>query len=132
MAQQARVYIEWLLSLQNVLPCGYCRVNFVANLQTALSTVRSGVDVTVHGWGDQLLRFVLRGEEEPFARVCHALHNAVSDMLQKKRATNDRLRDFKHAQQMYAACRVGRAEQKMWILVCPRVSARKPLTISPR
>ena len=65
-AEQKKQYKEFVLSLQNVLPCGACRKNLVKNLQD--------VPLTPYALSNR----------KNFSRWMYRLHERVNEMLGKK------------------------------------------------
>lgn len=69
-------YHEYLMSLQYVLPCGACRINFPKNLKAA-------------GYNRDKLK-----NRDQFSRFIYNLHNVVNQMLGKpKYLTYEQIRD---------------------------------------
>ena len=58
-------YKEWLFSWQYVLPCIYCRQNFLKNIEKT-------------GYNDKVMN-----NRETFSRFIYNLHNCINDMLGK-------------------------------------------------
>lgn len=83
--QQKGQYKSWLLATGNVLPCRYCRDNFVKNIETTLDGRSLG---SVFESRDSLSRF------------CHALHEQINKMLKK-----DCERTFEEVRDMYEGFR---------------------------
>lgn len=80
---QRRRYCRFLLTLGTVLPCRYCRENFMTNLKTA-----------------KFSSSVLR-DRHSFSRFIYDLHNCVSDALGKD-APRPTFDDVRHK---YELCR---------------------------
>lgn len=120
--RQATVYVNWLLSTADVLPCGYCRLNFHGNLCTAakrLGIENSATPMTVAAWRDDLVQFVLRKRRpEPFARLCYELHRVVNDML-KKPSPPPESKSFARVAAWYDAYRVDKPLKRATVVVCP-------------
>jgi len=87
-----RHYRDFVLNLQNVLPCGKCRENLTKNLQT-------------HPLLDRHL-----ASRDAFSRYLYELHEVVNDMLHKKSGLSyDQVRErYEHFR---ARCASSRPEQ---------------------
>lgn len=68
-------YKTWLLSLEKILPCKYCRQNFPQNLKTA-------------GFSDAVF-----ADRATFSRFCYDLHCCVNTMLKKTSPSFEEVRD---------------------------------------
>lgn len=60
------LYKNWLFTIGSVLPCKYCRDNFLNNIKAA-------------GFGDHTM-----DNRASFSRFCYDLHNVVNAMLKKE------------------------------------------------
>ena len=73
---EKRHYKTFVLSLQHVLPCRYCRENFPKNLKSS-------------GFGDRVFK-----NRDTFSRWVYRFHNRINVMLHKKCfKTYDKVRD---------------------------------------
>lgn len=116
-AQQRGDYVDWFLATSNILPCGYCRLNFFSNLCTVAKKLK--FYEPSRSWRQTLLGFLEGSMKEPLARVCYELHKAVNVMLNKKEPI---ITSFTKLQQRYDMFRVGKPPKQMSVVVCPRQS----------
>lgn len=70
-------YVNWLLSVGNVLPCKYCRDNFVTNLNSAGWNPHDDLSVAI-----DMNQAILKSRDS-FSRFCYTLHDEVNKMLNK-------------------------------------------------
>ena len=68
--QEKKHYKDYLLSLGNVLPCKYCRINFKRNLEMC-------------GFSDSVFK-----NRDSFSKFIYKFHNCVNKMLSKPKFQN--------------------------------------------
>lgn len=124
---QVEYYVKWLLSISKVLPCGYCRINFYANLCTAAKNLH--IDVSLKpNWPKILAEFVSNSkQDEPLGRLCYELHSAVNKMLGK---TVTDIKRFSHLKERFNLFMVGKPPRQMKVVVCPRSSTLRSFAVS--
>tara|TARA_B100001778_G_C18471529_1_gene576008 strand:- start:256 stop:831 length:576 start_codon:yes stop_codon:yes gene_type:complete len=74
-SEDKKNYKSWLFSLENTLPCKYCRENFPTNIKQA-------------GWNDNVMDSRLS-----FSKFCYDLHCEVNKMLGKDSPSFEEIRD---------------------------------------